>query len=202
MDGRYAGFLDPSGDSGDSAVFLSGLRASSKYQNMGRKEKIILYTVFAVTVFLSGMKYRIGSAFSSLAFFYGILLLILGTWIAYRKNLLLISGLVMTYNSFILLLIYLSAFVLSLLASGTKVPVLNRFLADGGSNAIFCLLRLCVLVLLFPFVKRLRRGEISGQIREYEKPLLIWGSSFLSLCWNTRTFWNMAFIICPSASRQ
>ena len=38
-------------------------------RDMGRKEKIILYTVFAVTVFLSGMKYRIGSAFSSLAFF-------------------------------------------------------------------------------------------------------------------------------------
>ena len=38
-------------------------------RNMGRKEKIIRYTVFAVTVFLSGMKYRIGSAFSSLAFF-------------------------------------------------------------------------------------------------------------------------------------
>ena len=144
-------------------------------RNMGRKEKIILYTVFAVTVFLSGMKYRIGSAFSSLAFFYGILLLILGTWIAYRKNLLLISGLVMAYNSFILLLIYLSAFVLSLLASGTKIPVLNRLLADGGSNTIFCLLCLCVLALLFPFVKRLRRREISGRIREYEKLLLILG---------------------------
>ena len=38
-------------------------------RDMGRKEKIILYTVFAVTVFLSGMKYRIGSAFSSLGFF-------------------------------------------------------------------------------------------------------------------------------------
>ena len=144
-------------------------------RNMGRKEKIILYTVFAVTVCLAAAKYRIGSAFSSLAFFYGILLLILGTWIAYRKNLLLISGLVMAYNSFILLLIYLSAFVLSLLASGTKVPVLNRLLADGGSNAIFCLLRLCVLALLFPFVKRLRRREISGRIREYEKLLLILG---------------------------
>ena len=128
-------------------------------RNMGRKEKIILYTVFSVTVCLAAGKYRIGSIFSSLAFFYGILLLILGTWIAYRKNLLLISGLVMAYNSFILLLIYLSAFVVSLLASGTKVPVLDRLLAEGGSNGIFCLLRLWVLALLFPFVKRLRRRK-------------------------------------------
>ena len=65
-------------------------------RNMGRKEKIFCGILFAVMAGMACMKYRIGSVFSAQVFLYGLLVLIIGTWIACRGNLLLGTGIALT----------------------------------------------------------------------------------------------------------
>ena len=91
-------------------------------RNTGRREKLLCGVLFAVMAGMICMKYRIGSVFSAQAFLYGLLVLIIGTWIACRRNLLLSAGLAMTYSGFIMLLVYMAVFLLSLLYSGSGQP--------------------------------------------------------------------------------
>lgn len=144
-------------------------------KNMGRKEKSFCGAVFAVMAGMTGMKYRIGSVFSAQVFLYGLLILIIGTWIACRRNMLLTAGIAMTYSGFILLLVYMAVFLLSLIYSGSGQP--DIYVAMRGHvNEIFCAVRLLILSVLTPVIRKLRHSGIRRQIREYRTLLPVLGA--------------------------
>lgn len=161
-------------------------------RNMGRKEKIFSGILFAVMAGMACMKYRIGSVFSVQVFLYGLLVLIIGTWIACRRNLLLGTGIALTYSGFIMLLTYTAVFVLSLIYSGSGQP--DIYVAMGGHvNEVFCVLRLVVLCLLIPVVRKFRRSDICRQIGEYRTLLLIVGAVLSALVLEYQNFLEYGF---------
>lgn len=161
-------------------------------RNMGRKEKIFCGILFAVMAGMACMKYRIGSVFSAQVFLYGLLVLIIGTWIACRGNLLLGTGIALTYSGFIMLLTYTAVFVLSLIYSGSRQP--DIYVAMGGHvNEVFCVLRLVVLCLLIPVVWKFRCSDICRQIGEYRTLLLIVGAVLSALVLEYQNFLEYGF---------
>lgn len=161
-------------------------------RNMGRKEKIFCGILFAVMAGMACMKYRIGSVFSAQVFLYGLLVLIIGTWIACRGNLLLGTGIALTYSGFIMLLTYTAVFVLSLIYSGSRQP--DIYVAMGGHvNEVFCVLRLVVLCLLIPVVRKFRCSDICRQIGEYRTLLLIVGAVLSALVLEYQNFLEYGF---------
>ena len=161
-------------------------------RNMGRKEKIFCGILFAVMAGMVCMKYRIGSVFSAQVFLYGVLVLIIGTWIACRGNLLLGTGIALTYSGFIMLLTYTAVFVLSLIYSGSRQP--DIYVAMGGHvNEVFCVLRLVVLCLLIPVVRKFRCSDICRQIGEYRTLLLIVGAVLSALVLEYQNFLEYGF---------
>lgn len=161
-------------------------------RNMGRKEKIFCGILFAVMAGMACMKYRIGSVFSAQVFLYGVLVLIIGTWIACRGNLLLGTGIALTYSGFIMLLTYTAVFVLSLIYSGSRQP--DIYVAMGGHvNEVFCVLRLVVLCLLIPVVRKFRCSDICRQIGEYRTLLLIVGAVLSALVLEYQNFLEYGF---------
>ena len=161
-------------------------------RNTGRREKLLCGGLFAVMAGMICMKYRIGSVFSAQAFLYGLLVLIIGTWIACRRNLLLSAGLAMTYSGFIMLLVYMAVFLLSLLYSGSGQP--DIYVAMGGHvNEAFCVLRLVILCLLIPVARRIRRSDIRRQIDEYRMLLLIVGAVLCALVLEYQNFLEYGF---------
>lgn len=161
-------------------------------RNMGRKEKIFCGILFAVMAGMVCMKYRIGSVFSAQVFLYGLLVLIIGTWIACRGNLLLGTGIALTYSGFIMLLTYTAVFVLSLIYSGSRQP--DIYVAMGGHvNEVFCVLRLVVLCLLIPVVRKFRCSDICRQIGEYRTLLLIVGAVLSALVLEYQNFLEYGF---------
>ena len=106
--------------------------------------------------------------------------MIIGTWTACRRNLLLSAGIAMTYSGFVMLLVYMAVFVLSLIYSGSGQP--DIYVAMGGHvNEAFCVLRLVILCLLIPVARRIRRSDIRRQIGEYRTLLLIVGAVLCAL---------------------
>lgn len=161
-------------------------------RNMGRKEKIFCGILFAVMAGMVCMKYRIGSVFSAQVFLYRVLVLIIGTWIACRGNLLLGTGIALTYSGFIMLLTYTAVFVLSLIYSGSRQP--DIYVAMGGHvNEVFCVLRLVVLCLLIPVVRKFRCSDICRQIGEYRTLLLIVGAVLSALVLEYQNFLEYGF---------
>lgn len=161
-------------------------------RNMGRKEKIFCGILFAVMAGMVCMKYRIGSVFSAQVFLYVVLVLIIGTWIACRGNLLLGTGIALTYSGFIMLLTYTAVFVLSLIYSGSRQP--DIYVAMGGHvNEVFCVLRLVVLCLLIPVVRKFRCSDICRQIGEYRTLLLIVGAVLSALVLEYQNFLEYGF---------
>ena len=123
---------------------------------------------------------------------HGLLVLIIGTWIACRRNLLLSAGLAMTYSGFIMLLVYMAVFLLSLLYSGSGQP--DIYVAMGGHvNEAFCVLRLVILCLLIPVARRIRRSDIRRQIDEYRMLLLIVGAVLCALVLEYQNFLEYGF---------
>ena len=161
-------------------------------RNTGRREKLLCGGLFAVMAGMICMKYRIGSVFSAQAFLYGLLVLIVGTWIACRSNLLLSAGIAMTYSGFVMLLVYMAVFVLSLIYSGSGQP--DIYVAMGGHvNEAFCVLRLVILCLLIPVARRIRRSDIRRQIGEYRTLLLIVGAVLCALVLEYQNFLQYGF---------
>lgn len=161
-------------------------------RNMGRKEKIFCGILFAVMAGMVCMKYRIGSVFSAQVFLYGVLVLIIGTWIACRGNLLLGTGIALTYSGFIMLLTYTAVFVLSLIYSGSRQPDIYMAMR-GHVNEVFCVLRLVVLCLLIPVVRKFRCSDICRQIGEYRTLLLIVGAVLSALVLEYQNFLEYGF---------
>ena len=161
-------------------------------RNMGRKEKIFCGIIFAVMAGMACMKYRIGSVFSVQVFLYGLLVLIIGTWTACRGNLLLGTGIALTFSGFTMLLTYTAVFVLSLIYSGSGQP--DIYVAMGGHvNEAFCVLRLVVLSLLLPVARKLRRSDIRRQIGGYRALLLIVGAVLCVLVLEYQNFLEYGF---------
>ena len=128
----------------------------------------------------------------SQVFLYGLLVLIIGTWIACRGNLLLGTGIALTYSGFIMLLTYTAVFVLSLIYSGSRQP--DIYVAMGGHvNEVFCVLRLVVLCLLIPVVRKFRCSDICRQIGEYRTLLLIVGAVLSALVLEYQNFLEYGF---------
>ena len=161
-------------------------------RNMGRREKLLCGGLFAVMAGMICMKYRIGSVFSAQAFLYGLLVMIIGTWIACRRNLRLSAGIAMTYSGFVMLLVYMAVFVLSLIYSGSGQP--DIYVAMGGHvNEAFCVLRLVILCLLIPVARWIRRSDIRRQIGEYRTLLLIVGVVLCALVLEYQNFLQYGF---------
>lgn len=161
-------------------------------RNTGRREKLLCGILFAVMAGMICMKYRIGSVFSAQAFLYGLLVLIIGTWIACRRNLLLSAGIAMTYSGFVMLLVYMAVFVLSLIYSGSGQPDIYVAM-EGHVNEAFCVLRLVILCLLIPVARRIRRADIRSQIGEYRTLLLIVGAVLCALVLEYQNFLQYGF---------
>ena len=161
-------------------------------RNTGRREKLFCGVLFAVMAGMICMKYRIGSVFSAQAFLYGLLVMIIGTWVACRRNLRLSAGIAMTYSGFVMLLVYMTVFVLSLIYSGSGQP--DIYVAMGGHvNEAFCVLRLVILCLLIPVARRIRRSDIRRQIGEYRTLLLIVGAVLCALVLEYQNFLQYGF---------
>lgn len=185
-------------ETGIYVYLISGILPDIK--NAGKTGKIIMGAVFILMAGIIGMKYRIGSIFSNLAFFYSIVVLILGTWAACRKKLGLIAGIVMTYSAFILLLVYMAAFALLLTASCMEIQTVSMVFAKGRSNVVFIIIRLMVLLLIFPVLYRIRNTVgIRRQILEYRGLLLIVGTVLSVLVLEYQNFLEYAFYYLPAS---
>ena len=155
-------------------------------RNTGRREKLLCGVLFVVMAGMICMKYRIGSVFSAQAFLYGLLVLIIGTWIACS------AGIAMTYSGFVMLLVYMAVFVLSLIYSGSGQPDIYVAM-EGHVNEAFCVLRLVILCLLIPVARRIRRADIRSQIGEYRTLLLIVGAVLCALVLEYQNFLQYGF---------
>lgn len=163
----------------------------------GRTGRVAAWVLFAFMGVLTGMEYRIGSMFSDQAFLYGLVVLIIGMWLAYRKDFLLIAGISMSYSGFSLLLSYvfvsMASLVCSVVYSETASP--NIYLLMGDSvNSVFCGIRFLVLLLLLPVSARLRSSGIRHQIREYRMLLSAVGAVLCGLVLGYQDSLNYGFL--------
>lgn len=162
-------------------------------KKMGQAEKIFLWVIFTGMAILACMKYRIGSVFSDQVFLYGLLVLIVGTWIACRRSLPLIIGIAMTYSGFILLLVYMVVFVLALIYSGSGQPDIYVAM-EGHVNEVFCMIRLLILCAVIPVIRKIRTSGVSRQIQKYRTLLLVLGSVLSVLVLEYQKFLEFGFL--------
>ena len=98
----------------------------------------------------------------------------------------------MTYSGFIMLLVYMAVFLVSLLYSGSGLP--DIYVAMGGHvNEAFCVFRLVILCLLIPVARWIRRADIRRQIGEYRTLLLIVGAVLCALVLEYQNFLQYGF---------
>ena len=159
-------------ETGIYAVLVSGMMPDMR--NERRVTKIAAILIFILMAVLNGFRYRIGSLFSPAAYFYGIVILSAGTYLAYRRELCLIIGSALTYSALVMLLVYLSVFFISVSQMGSSFGMYGFF--GVNVNKWFAVIRAAVLFALLISVWYLRRRELRRQAHGYRFLLLVSGS--------------------------
>lgn len=145
----------------------------------GRTEEVIRYVIFFAMEVILAERYRIGSVFSGKMFLFTIFVLISGTCLVYRRQILTVTGSVLIYSSVVLLLMYLAVFLLSIAYSyGTSGEWGNSF---TNTNEQFIVLRSAVLWVVFFTVRKIRSSGCGKVLSDHAVLSVITGAGLAVL---------------------
>ena len=152
------------------------------------KDKWILYFVLIVTSTIISVWVK-RSVFSAYGYLLSILILVLGSFLAYRKQLILLTGIASMYEAAMMLFLYIIYYLLAFIY-GNQAENPQILFFRYHENEVFCVIQSLLLIISFFIIFKIRSWKKKKDIEAFQWVFVLCGVLLSVLVLEYQKLWT------------